>query len=297
MMNNYNIDIESLKLEIQTYETLLSQSFQELDELNSNYRRQTLSTTWKGRYENLIGVILTIYGVYKLLITAWHVILPSSITGSGDRVNSDPVEKLIGRVISLGLLRPTDCQRDCQQFISFILVGIMIAISLRGLLLYLMRVFRYRRFSKTSFFQASQIGTNSNTYSRDKSSPNSGRLPSYSFLPLLTYLTATHILSTLVLLTSWTSRASKASSNTDHMNAKNDTSSPLLPPLAFPFHKWFDLIFLAFAIVGIVVIYWSVVGRMEMMSEIRSNVNPSIPSITNDEYPSQPIKPKSFGNF
>lgn len=95
-------------------------------------RRHVFSQTWQGHLFNILGYIFLIYCCYKMVISPINVIFDRGL-------GKDPVTWTIEKVLSLVDLR-IDLEAWSQS-VSFILVGILVFTSVRGLLLQLAKAF------------------------------------------------------------------------------------------------------------------------------------------------------------
>ncbi|KAF9205301.1 Golgi pH regulator B [Haplosporangium sp. Z 27] len=102
-------------------------------------RLQTLDSrleyakTWQGKYSNLMGYIFSIYCVYKLAMALINTVFIRA--GS-----TDPITALISKVVSYTNM--TIDLRFWSQQLSFFFVGLMIVLSIRGLLQELSKFFK-----------------------------------------------------------------------------------------------------------------------------------------------------------
>lgn len=130
------------------------QLFLEIVDLNRTIDRISFSKTIQGKYFNFVGYFFSIYCVWKICIVNIIIIklififnykinyllnFKSSINIIFDRVGKvDPVTKSIEIVVNY-----FDINFDVQfwsQHISFLLVGIIVITSIRGLLITLTKV-------------------------------------------------------------------------------------------------------------------------------------------------------------
>ncbi|KAI9304327.1 Abscisic acid G-protein coupled receptor-like domain-containing protein [Cunninghamella echinulata] len=107
----------------------------DLDELNRGRLRSQYSRTWRGKCQNGINFIFTIYCIYKLLVTSINVLLQR--TGSGD-----PISNTLSLMLShFGNDTNIDTKFWSQQ-LSFWFAGIIVFGSVRGLLNLLSKILR-----------------------------------------------------------------------------------------------------------------------------------------------------------
>jgi hypothetical protein len=120
-----------LQEEVKALDFLAQQLFLELHDGNLVRKRATELTTWRGRYFDALGHVLSVYCVYKLLATTVNVVL--------QRVGrKDPVT-LAAEIAVTWLGMDIDVQ-FWSHHVSFALVGILAAASIRGLLIQLTKV-------------------------------------------------------------------------------------------------------------------------------------------------------------
>ncbi|KJE95176.1 hypothetical protein CAOG_05654 [Capsaspora owczarzaki ATCC 30864] len=125
-------NIVLLEQEMRALEQSSRQQFLELSELHDAQDRKAYSQTWKGRYFNALGYFFSVYCVYKIFMCCINIIF--------DRVGKvDPVTR--GIEITVVYLNMDFDVNFWSQHISFILVGIIIVTSIRGLLIQLTKFF------------------------------------------------------------------------------------------------------------------------------------------------------------
>ncbi|XP_054168886.1 Golgi pH regulator-like [Oppia nitens] len=134
-------DVSQLKQECKTLEELSRQMFLELIELKSMEERIVWSKTLKGKYFNFVGYFFSLYCIWKLFICTVNIVF--------DRVGKvDPVTRGLQIVVNyIGLEVDVPFW---SQHISFILVGIIVITSIRGLLITLTKFFYAISSSKSS---------------------------------------------------------------------------------------------------------------------------------------------------
>lgn len=134
--------VADLKSRCTTLEELTRQLFLELVELRQMQQRIAWSKTIKGKYFNLLGYIFSAYCMMKILICTHNLIL--------DRVvKVDSVTRGLQIAITyVGL--EIDNVRLWSQHLSFILVGIIVVTSIRGLLITMTKWFYALSSSKSS---------------------------------------------------------------------------------------------------------------------------------------------------
>jgi len=125
-------DVNNLMTETRTLEEFGRALFSEINELRVEKARIVFSQTWLGRFYNFLGYFFSVYCVYKIFMSTINIVFDR-------KVSIDPVSRGIGIVLRF-LYVPIDVTFWSQQ-ISFLLVGIIIATSIRGFLNYLMKFF------------------------------------------------------------------------------------------------------------------------------------------------------------
>ncbi|XP_038065975.1 Golgi pH regulator-like [Patiria miniata] len=134
-------NLGQLQQEVAGYEELSRQLFLELVDLNSTKERIEYSKTLKGKYFNIMGYVFSMYCLWKIVICTINIIF--------DRVGkTDPVTK--GVEIAVHWLGIEFDVTFWSQHVSFILVGIIIVTSIRGLLIKLTKFFYTMSSSKSS---------------------------------------------------------------------------------------------------------------------------------------------------
>ncbi|XP_034303541.1 Golgi pH regulator-like isoform X1 [Crassostrea angulata] len=134
-------NMSMLKQETEAYEELAKQLFLESVDLHNAQERIAYSKTFKGKYFNFLGYFFSIYCVWKILISTINIIF--------DRVGKvDPVTR--GIEIAVNYIGIQFDVKFWSQQISFLLIGIIIVTSIRGLLITLTRFFYAIASSKSS---------------------------------------------------------------------------------------------------------------------------------------------------
>ena len=91
------------------------------------------SRTCKGRLYNLIGYFFSVYCIYKMVMAAVNIVF--------QRVGrTDPVSRGLELLLSHVLNVEIDV-RFWSQHASFILVGVIVFTQIRGLLIFMMKLF------------------------------------------------------------------------------------------------------------------------------------------------------------
>ncbi|XP_071175819.1 Golgi pH regulator-like [Mytilus edulis] len=134
-------NVGQLKQEVEAYEELSRQLFLESVDLHNMQERIAYAATFKGKYFNFLGYFFSGYCVWKIFISTVNIVF--------DRVGKvDPITRGIDIVVNYFGFH-FDIKFWSQQ-ISFILIGIIIITSIRGLLLTLTRFFYAIASSKSS---------------------------------------------------------------------------------------------------------------------------------------------------
>ena len=134
-------NINLLENEIKALEELSRALFLESVDLHNSKERVEFSKTLQGKYFDLLGHIFSIYCIWKIFISAVNIIF--------DRVGKvDPITKSIEILVHYFGIE-FDVHFWSQQ-VSFILVGILIVTSIRGLLITLTKFFYAISSSKSS---------------------------------------------------------------------------------------------------------------------------------------------------
>jgi hypothetical protein len=125
-------NMSALQNEVSALEELSRQLFIEYVDLSELRDRAVYSRTLKGRYFDIVGRFFSIYCVYKIVMCTINIIF--------ERVGKvDPVTRTLTIIVDwLGI------QVDVlfwSQHVSFILVGIIVITSIRGLLITLTKFF------------------------------------------------------------------------------------------------------------------------------------------------------------
>ncbi|KAF2075217.1 hypothetical protein CYY_003478 [Polysphondylium violaceum] len=125
-------DISRIEQEIKELEDLNRDHFCQIHELKLEKERIKFSTTLQGKFYNWLGYFFSIYCIYKVIMSALNILF--------DRKSGlDPVS----RGLDL-LLRYLHIEVDVpfwSQHISFLLIGLMTASSVRGFLNQILKVF------------------------------------------------------------------------------------------------------------------------------------------------------------
>ncbi|XP_034498874.1 Golgi pH regulator isoform X9 [Ailuropoda melanoleuca] len=130
-----------IQQEVDALEELSRQLFLETADLYATKERIDYSKTFKGKYFNFLGYFFSIYCLWKIFMATINIVF--------DRVGkTDPVTR--GIEITVNYLGIQFDVKFWSQHISFILVGIIIVTSIRGLLITLTKFFYAISSSKSS---------------------------------------------------------------------------------------------------------------------------------------------------
>uniref|UniRef100_UPI00358E417E Golgi pH regulator-like isoform X2 n=1 Tax=Myxine glutinosa TaxID=7769 RepID=UPI00358E417E len=122
----------ALREEVSALEELSRQLFVEVVDLHASKERVAYSRTLQGRYFNYLGYFFSGYCIWKIFIATVNIVF--------DRVGkTDPVTR--GLEITAGYLGLSFDVKFWSQHVSFILVGIIVITSIRGLLITLTKFF------------------------------------------------------------------------------------------------------------------------------------------------------------
>ncbi|XP_037589630.1 Golgi pH regulator isoform X3 [Cebus imitator] len=200
-------DLTLIQQEVDALEELSRQLFLETADLYATKERIEYSKTFKGKYFNFLGYFFSIYCVWKIFMATINIVF--------DRVGkTDPVTR--GIEITVNYLGIQFDVKFWSQHISFILVGIIIVTSIRGLLITL-----------TKFFYAISSSKSSNV-----------------IVLLLAQIMGMYFVSSVLLI--------RMSMPLEYRTIITE----VLGELQFNFyHRWFDVIFLVSALSSILFLY------------------------------------------
>ncbi|XP_071037210.1 Golgi pH regulator isoform X3 [Parasteatoda tepidariorum] len=134
-------NISQLKQDIRALEELSRQLFLEAVDIHNMQERIEWSKTLKGKYFNCLGYFFSLYCMWKIFICTFNILF--------DRVGKvDPVTR--GIEISVNYMNINFDVKFWSQYISFILVGVIVVTSIRGLLITLTKFFYAISSSKSS---------------------------------------------------------------------------------------------------------------------------------------------------
>eukprot|EP00277_Geminigera_cryophila_P016118 CAMPEP_0179438488 /NCGR_PEP_ID=MMETSP0799-20121207/22218_1 /TAXON_ID=46947 /ORGANISM="Geminigera cryophila, Strain CCMP2564" /LENGTH=520 /DNA_ID=CAMNT_0021220149 /DNA_START=153 /DNA_END=1715 /DNA_ORIENTATION=+ len=130
LQNNVN----TMKQELAAMEHMQSEMFEELQESRLAHKQISFSTTFFGRAVNMMGYFFSVYCVYKMLMASINIIF--------NRVAQvDPVTRVLSiALVTIKGAKDMDIE-PISQTISFVLVGILIATSIRGFLQIWLKIF------------------------------------------------------------------------------------------------------------------------------------------------------------
>ncbi|GCC28507.1 hypothetical protein chiPu_0006937 [Chiloscyllium punctatum] len=196
-----------IQQEVDALEELSRQLFLETVDLHATKERIEYSKTFQGKYFNFLGYFFSIYCVWKIFMATINIVF--------DRVGkTDPVTR--GIEITVNYLGIQFDVKFWSQHISFILVGIIIVTSIRGLLITL-----------TKFFYAISSNKSSNV-----------------IVLVLAQIMGMYFVSSVLLM--------RMSMPLEYRTIVTE----VLGELQFNFyHRWFDVIFLVSALSSIVFLY------------------------------------------
>ncbi|KAG8517582.1 Golgi pH regulator, partial [Galemys pyrenaicus] len=207
-------DLTLIQQEVDALEELSRQLFLETVDLyatkvqhEGTEERIEYSKTFKGKYFNFLGYFFSIYCVWKIFMATINIVF--------DRVGkTDPVTR--GIEITVNYLGIQFDVKFWSQHISFILVGIIVVTSIRGLLITL-----------TKFFYAISSSKSSNV-----------------IVLLLAQIMGMYLVSSVLLI--------RMSMPPEYRTIITE----VLGELQFNFyHRWFDVIFLVSALSSILFLY------------------------------------------
>ena len=134
-------NISQLQTDVNVHEELSRQLFLETVDLHATKDRIEYSKTLKGRYFNILGYFFSLYCMWKIFMCTINIVF--------NRVGKkDPVTR--GIEILVHYLGFEFDVSFWSQHVSFILIGVMIVTSIRGLLITLTKFFYAISSSKSS---------------------------------------------------------------------------------------------------------------------------------------------------
>ena len=127
-------DVRSLRAELRVLDLVSRQLFVELQSLREGVSAALTARTWYGRLLNLLGYFFSLFCLYKMLLATVNIVF--------QRVNkTDPITRSLSLLLNHVLLIDVDDVRLWSQYLSFLLVGVLVATQIRSFLLLLMRLF------------------------------------------------------------------------------------------------------------------------------------------------------------
>ena len=127
-------DVRSLRAELRVLDLVSRQLFVELQSLREGVSAAATARTWYGRLLNLLGYFFSLFCLYKMLLATVNIVF--------QRVNkTDPITRSLSLLLNHVLLIDVDDVRLWSQYLSFLLVGVLVATQIRSFLLLLMRLF------------------------------------------------------------------------------------------------------------------------------------------------------------
>ncbi|KAI8926777.1 Abscisic acid G-protein coupled receptor-domain-containing protein [Entophlyctis helioformis] len=200
-------EITRLKQDIDAQETLLQQLFSDLDELQVDMHKAADAKTWRGLANNFLAYFFSVYCIYKMVTAAISIVFNKQ----GDK---DPVTRSLEILVHY-----FGVDMDLRAYandLSMAFLGILVFVSIRGLLL---------QFAKVSVAFSSSISQKSITL-------------------FLTHMMGFYFLSVVLMLRT----------NLPPKNRAVITAA--LGNVEFSFYqRWFDVIFLVSATVSAIVLY------------------------------------------
>lgn len=224
LSSSYTKNLATVKQDISTYEEISSQLYSDLVDLQAIQQRIEYSRTLKGKYFHVLGHFFSLYCIWKIFISFINIVF--------NRVGKvDPVTKSIELTVHYFNLE-FDVQFWSQYF-SFMLVGIIVVTSIRGLLITL-----------TKFFYFISSNRSSNV-----------------IVLCLAQLMGMYFISSVLLI------------RMNMPAQYRQIISQVLGDLQFNFyHRWFDCIFLLSALFSIGVLYLHYRSSQKSLSSFDKNV-------------------------
>ncbi|KAI9030542.1 G protein-coupled receptor 89A [Hyaloraphidium curvatum] len=127
--------LRMLEHDIAAMETFRDTMAADLDDMQAERKRTEEAKTLRGQYANVLGVLFSVYCVYKVVMSTVNIAF--NRTGG-----SDPVTYAITLLIELVGWTTIDVELWSQQ-LSFALIGVMIFATIRSLLIQLMKFFQF----------------------------------------------------------------------------------------------------------------------------------------------------------
>lgn len=130
--------LASMHQRLTSLETLNKQLYLDLAVLSHSAQRHAASTTVPGQARNLVAVLLSVYGLNKVLTTALHLAYVLVTGASRSGVALDPLSNAARWVDVEGVVGRHG--GDWHRAASFGVVGVLVAVNVRGLLIAGMKV-------------------------------------------------------------------------------------------------------------------------------------------------------------
>ncbi|KAI7828010.1 Abscisic acid G-protein coupled receptor-domain-containing protein [Gamsiella multidivaricata] len=194
--------------ELGALEGISRQLFLDIDDLYVEKSRLEHAKTWQGKYSNLMGYIFSVYCIYKLAMALINTVFRR-------KGSTDPITALISKFVSYTNM--TIDVRFWSQQLSFFFVGLMIFLSIRGLL--------------------TEVSKFSRAFSRHVSSSN--------IILFLAHIMGLYFLSSILTM--------RQSLPQEFRSIISDSFGAL----EFDFyHRWFDVIFLISGVISMGFLYF-----------------------------------------
>ncbi len=146
-VGRFEEDAHSIRAEIRATEELQRSLFLELVDLHAARERESLSRTCRGRIVNLFGHVLVAVCVFRIVAAAVTLVFKrrriDPVTRIMDLTNHSNAESVIGEL-------DANERKFWSQFISFILIGVIIVSSIRHVLRRMMQFFSVRQLLRDS---------------------------------------------------------------------------------------------------------------------------------------------------
>ncbi len=121
----------SLIKEAEALEIFMTQLHFDLDTLHFDKEKFQQAKSWRGLYKNVLGYFFSVYCVFKVLSSIFNILL-------NPQPGQDPVTRILNIIVhSLGI--PLNLELWSAQ-LSFLFIGIMVIMAMRGLLINLTKV-------------------------------------------------------------------------------------------------------------------------------------------------------------
>lgn len=197
-----------IRRDISIFEQIFSQLTSDFEQLKILQKQIEFSKTFKGKYYHVLGHFFSLYCIWKIFISFINIVF--------NRIGKvDPVTNMIEITVHY-FNREFDAQ-FWSQYVSFVLIGIIVITSIRGLLITLTKFFHFISSTRSS---------------------------NVIFLCLAQLMGMYLISSVLLIRMSMPAQYRKIISR-------------VLGHIEFNFyHRWFDGIFLISALVSIVILYF-----------------------------------------